>query len=702
MSQAKVPKKEERLKGRRGQSLSSLPPFIPSPLSQHIKFKLNTFVDHEHLSGTLCAAGIQKFCFTIGSYDGVHRGHLKILKKAQQLAEEINGDDIVITFHPHPREIVNPKDDDLQIITSLDEKLEYFMRHGVSNVVIMPFTIEFSQQPPQEYIERFLVSTFHPTNIVIGLDHHFGRNRGGDVRLLKMYGSDYGFEVVQVAEEDWKDLKISSTRIRNALLQNNIELANDLLGHPYMIKGRVIKGNRLGHHIGFPTANVGGVDPKKLLPADGIFAATAIVDGVEYEGMLYIGLRPSIESANDHRIEINLFDFDKQIYGKDIIIEIYKFIRGDRQFSTMEDLKVAMAEDELTVRDYFKSLTQNCPEVATVILNYNGKEFLQRFLPIFKSSRYQNEKIYVVDNASTDGSVRWLRSEQSGIEIIQLVKNEGYAGGYNQSLSRIDAKYYAIVNSDVEITPLWFHPIIEMMEKDETIAAVQPKILSESRRNYFEYAGAAGGMMDALGYPFCRGRILQKIERDAGQYDESIPVFWASGAAFVIRSDVFHEVGGFDADYFAHQEEIDLAWRLQLKGYKIMCCSESIVYHVGGGTLNYETPQKVYLNFRNNLITLFKYLPGIDLFWILLLRWGLDTLAGLRFIAYGQFANAFAIVKAHFYIYGHIRTIWRKRKKLESVYQFVSFPDLTGVYQGSIIVEYYSRLKRKYSDLFPK
>ncbi|HUR29928.1 MAG TPA: glycosyltransferase family 2 protein, partial [Saprospiraceae bacterium] len=330
------------------------------------------------------------------------------------------------------------------------------------------------------------------------------------------------------------------------------------------------------------------------------------------------------------------------------------------------------------------------------------KDFLQRFLPFFKSSRYQNEKIYVVDNASTDGSVRWLRSEQSAAEYILLQKNEGYAGGYNQALSKIKAKYYAIVNSDIEITPQWLQPIIDLMEQDGTIGAVQPKILSESKRGYFEYAGAAGGFMDALGYPFCRGRILQKTERDTGQYNTNIETFWASGAAFVVRADLFHQVGEFDPDYFAHQEEIDLAWRLQLKKYRIMCCTDSVVYHVGGGTLNYDTPQKIYLNFRNNLITLFKYLPGIDLFWILLLRWFLDGLAGLRFIAYGQFSNMFAIVRAHFYIYGHIRTILRKRKKIAAEYPLVSLPDLNGVYQGSIILEYYIRLKNKFSDLFPK
>ena len=639
---------------------------------------------------------------TIGSYDGVHLGHQKILKRIQQLADETNGDDIVITFHPHPREIVYPKDADLHILTTLDEKLDYFERYGVSNVVIIPFTIEFSQQSAQEYIENFLVSKFRPAYVVIGYDHRFGMNRSGDVRLLRMYGLQYQFDVVQIDKEEWNNISVSSTRIRKALLENNIQLANEQLGHPYMIKGEVITGNRIGHHIGYPTANLQLKDPKKLLPRDGIFAATARIDGVEYQGMLYVGLRPSIESVTERRIEIHLFDFDRQIYGKNIAVEIYEFIRPDNQFPTMENLKEAMARDETAVREFFNKETRNWPSVATVILNYNGKDFLQRFLPYFNAGRYDNEQLFVIDNASTDGSVKWLRSGQTQAQYILLPRNAGYAGGYNQGLEKIDAKYLALVNSDVEITPQWLKPIIELMESDETIAAVQPKILSQSNRGHFEYAGAAGGFMDALGYPFCRGRILQKVERDTGQYDTNTDIFWASGAAFVIRRDAFEKAGGFDPDYFAHQEEIDLAWRLQLDKYRIVCCTDSVVYHVGGGTLKYDTPQKIYLNFRNNLITLCKYLPGIDLFWVVLLRWFWDGMAGLRFLALGRFSNMFAIVRAHFYLYGHMDSILKKRKAMGSRYTFVSLPDLTGVYQGSIILDYYIRLKRRFSELFSK
>lgn len=637
---------------------------------------------------------------TIGSYDGVHLGHQKLLKGVQQLAEEIKGVDIVITFHPHPREIVYPKDGDLQIITTLNEKLEYFRRYGVSNVVIVPFTIEFSQQSAQEYIEKFLVARFHPSYIVIGYDHRFGLNRAGDVRLLNMYGLENNFKVVQIGEEEVREHSVSSTLIRNSILENNIELANELLGHPLMIKGQVVTGNRLGHHIGYPTANVQVTDSRKLLPRDGIFAATAILDGIEYPGMLYIGLRPSIESASQHRVEIHLFDFDRQIYDQEITIEIYKFIRGDRKFPTMEGLKQAMEEDEVSARNFFKPSVSNQVDVATVILNYNGKEYLRRFLPYFKSVRFSHEKIYVVDNASGDGSAKWLKSAYPEIDCISLSQNAGYAGGYNQGLEKIKAKYYAIVNNDIEVTPQWLLPIIKMMEADESIAAVQPKIISEIRRGYFEYAGASGGMMDSLGYPFCRGRILYNTERDTGQYNDPIQIFWASGAAFVIRSDVFHEVGGFDSDYFAHQEEIDLAWRLKLKNYKIVSCPSSVVYHVGGGTLHYDKSQKVYLNFRNNLITLMKYLPTDDVIMVLFIRWILDGFAGLKYILRGQFGNMFAIVRAHFYIYLHLRMILQKRKNAGLLYKRKPLPYMTGVYPGSILIDYYMRRKRRYSDLF--
>jgi len=637
---------------------------------------------------------------TIGSFDGVHAGHLKILKRIQQLAESVGGTDVVVTFHPHPREIVYPKDNDLRLLTTLDEKLEYFRQSGVSNVVIIPFTIEFSHQSAQEYIERFLVDKFRPRYVVIGYDHRFGINRTGDVHLLRIYGRDHQFEVVEIAEEEIRDITISSTRIRRALQGNNLELATSLLGHPYMIKGTVVTGNRLGHHIGYPTANLRIPDAKKLLPRDGIYAASLVLDGLTYPGMLYLGLRPSIDSVPEHRVEIHVFDFDKQIYGREVMIEVHQFIRADQKFGAMEDLRAAMQADEQAVRGYFKGLSADLPEVATVILNYNGRNLLERFLPHFKSSRYDREKLYVADNASTDGSVRFLRAEHPDVHVIPMKSNKGYAGGYNEALEQIESPYCALVNSDIEVTPDWLIPIIRMMEEDPTIAAVQPRILSETQRGWFEYAGAAGGMIDSLGYPFCRGRVLSKVERDAGQYEEPIPIFWASGAAFVIRTEVFRAIGGFDTDYFAHQEEIDLSWRIHLKGYKVYNCPQSVVYHIGGGTLSYNTPRKIYLNFRNNIITTVKYLPQGDLIPIVSLRWVLDALAGLRFILKGQPANALAVLRSHYYIYGHLRQLIQKRRDHKARFDRLPLSKLPGVFEGSIIFEYYFRARRTYQDLF--
>lgn len=638
---------------------------------------------------------------TIGSFDGVHAGHQKILHRVQQLAESIDGTDVVITFHPHPREIVYPKDTDLRILTSLDEKLEYFRRNGVSNVVIIPFTVEFSHLSAQEYIERFLVERFHPKYIVIGYDHRFGINRTGDLHLLKIYGRDFNFEVIEIEEKEWKELTISSTRIRNSLQASQLSEANQLLGHPYMIKGSIVTGNRLGHHIGFPTANIQIPDSKKLLPPDGIYAAVAILNGIEYPGMLYLGLRPSIDKTPEHRIEMNIFDFDKQIYGKEIMIEIHHFIRGDEKFSNMEDLKSAMQKDEAAVRSYFKSRSASLPEVSSVILNYNGKNYLKRFLPFFKASRYHRDTLIVADNASDDGSVRYLKSEHPTVKCIQIPVNEGYAGGYNIALEEINSPYCALVNSDIEITPDWLTPIIKMMEADPAIGAVQPKILSEEHRNQFEYAGASGGFMDSLGYPFCRGRILNDVERDSGQYNTPAPIFWASGAALVLRTELFKKLGGFDKSYFAHQEEIDLAWRIQLLKLKVMSCPESVVYHVGGGTLTYNSPQKVYLNFRNNLITIIKYLPEGDLIPIISLRWLLDGLAGLRFLATGQWKNAWAITRSHFYIYRHLREIIQKRRDVAKQFERIPLNQLPGVFQGSILFEYYFRGKKTFRSLFP-
>ena len=251
------------------------------------------------------------------------------------------------------------------------------------------------------------------------------------------------------------------------------------------------------------------------------------------------------------------------------------------------------------------------PSVAIVILNFNGRNYLEKFLPSVIASTYPNKRIIVADNASSDDSIAFIQNNFPSVEIIALDKNYGFAGGYNEALSKIESDYYILLNSDVEVTPGWIEDMITLMEADKNIAACQPKILSFYNKNYFEHAGACGGWIDALGYAFARGRIFDICEEDKGQYNTNQKVFWATGAALCIRAKCFHEMGGFDAHLFAHMEEIDLCWRLQRKGYAVYCCPSSVVYHVGGGTLPKTNSRKTYLNFRNNLIILFKNLSFI-------------------------------------------------------------------------------------------
>lgn len=255
-------------------------------------------------------------------------------------------------------------------------------------------------------------------------------------------------------------------------------------------------------------------------------------------------------------------------------------------------------------------------KLAIVILSWNGKNWLEKFLP--KVILYsQNAEVYVVDNGSTDNSVEFLNLNFPTVKIVQNKENFGFAGGYNEGLKKIDAEIYCLLNSDVEVTENWLQPVLNLFEKDKNIAAVQPKILDYNKRNYFEFAGAAGGFIDNLGYPYCRGRVFEKTEEDKGQYDDETEIFWASGCCFFIRSKDFWEQKGFDERFFAHQEEIDLCWRLINSGKKIFYTAKSTVYHVGGGTLSKQSAEKTYLNIRNNLSMLLKNLPFPKLIWLI-------------------------------------------------------------------------------------
>lgn len=305
-------------------------------------------------------------------------------------------------------------------------------------------------------------------------------------------------------------------------------------------------------------------------------------------------------------------------------------------------------------------------KVAIVILNWNGKSWLEKFLPnIIEFS--PKDSVYVIDNCSTDDSIFFLEQNFPNIHIIQNNQNKGFAGGYNDGLSKISADVFCLLNSDVEVTPDWISSILSLFETDENIAAIQPKILSYHQRDAFEYAGGAGGMLDALGYPYCRGRIFNTLEKDRGQYDTNTEIIWASGCALFIRSKDFWKIGGFDERFFAHQEEIDLCWRLRNTGKKIMYCAKSTVYHVGGGTLQKGNPQKTFLNFRNNLSMLLKNLPSSLLPFIIFTRLVLDGIAGVRFLFIDGWQHTWAIVRAHFSFYAQIPTSWKLRKKQKKI-----------------------------------
>ncbi len=301
-------------------------------------------------------------------------------------------------------------------------------------------------------------------------------------------------------------------------------------------------------------------------------------------------------------------------------------------------------------------------KIAVVILNWNGKDLLQKFLPsVVQFSALAN--IYVIDNASSDKSLDFLQSNYPSIKIIQNVGNYGFAKGYNIGLQNIKEEYLALVNSDIEVTENWLQPIIEMFESSEETCIIQPKILDYKRKTHFEYAGAAGGFIDEYGYPFCRGRIFESIEEDQGQYDDESAIFWASGACFFIRNTTFKLLNGFDEDFFAHQEEIDLCWRAFNANCKIMYSYKSVVYHVGGATLQASNPHKTFLNFRNSLSMLVKNLPENKLFTIILMRMLLDGVAFFKFVFEGQFVHGQSILKAHYNFYLHISQNYNKRDK---------------------------------------
>ncbi len=647
---------------------------------------------------------------TIGSFDGVHSGHQKILERVNVLAQKTGGESIVVTFHPHPRLVIYPRDNSLVLITTIDEKVALFEKFCIDNVVVVPFTIEFSQQSADEYIRHFLVEKFHPKYIVVGYDHRFGLNRQGDIQFLKWHENEAGYQVVDIEKQQVDDIAISSTKIRNFLKKGDVNSAAKLLRHYFTLTGTVVKGQQIGQSIGFPTANIQIKNNHKLIPPDGIYASFVEHKGRRYQAMLYIGNRPTLEEFDQKMIEVNIFDFGKDIYGDKIKIELVDFIRGDIGFDNLTQLKIQLNKDkEAALAVLAKSASFAAaknetpfPSLAVVVLNFNGKKLLEQFLPYALISHYPNFKVYVADNGSKDQSMDYLEEAYPKVERIDLKSNHGFSKGYNLALKEVEAEYYVLLNSDVEVSEDWISPIIELMERDKTIGVVQPKIKSYHNRDYFEYAGASGGWLDYLGYPFCRGRIFNVQEKDTGQYDDPQEIFWATGAAFFIRAQLFHAIGGFDEDHFAHWEEIDLCWRLKRAGYKVMVCPKSVVYHQGGSTLDYFSPKKTYLNFRNSFFTLVNNESLKKLFWLIPLRLLLDALAAGLFFWEGKFKHILAIVQAHWSFYLSCPKIFKKRKHFQDLIDKNSInlePNRQGILKKSIIFLFFLRGKKFFKSL---
>jgi len=341
------------------------------------------------------------------------------------------------------------------------------------------------------------------------------------------------------------------------------------------------------------------------------------------------------------------------------------------------------------------------PKVAVAILTYNGLNYTRQFLQSVVETEYSNLEIYIIDNHSTDGTCDYVKDKFPTVKLIELNDNEGYAGGYNTGLSQIEADYFVLLNQDVEVPVNWIKPIIEVMEKDTALAICQPKILAQKNKNLFEYAGASGGFIDTLGYPFCRGRIFDVIEEDNGQYRDSTECFWASGAAFFIRADLFKQIGGFDATFFAHFEEIDLCWRVKNAGYKVAVVPGSYVYHVGGSVIEYQSARKTFLNFRNGLVTLHKNLSITQLFWKLPFRFFLDVVAAYRALFKGDVSTYKAIAKAHFSYVGNFKKWQQKRKLAQQQISLIKIakPNLSGIYNRSIVWDFFIKKKRHFSDL---
>jgi GT2 family glycosyltransferase len=338
----------------------------------------------------------------------------------------------------------------------------------------------------------------------------------------------------------------------------------------------------------------------------------------------------------------------------------------------------------------------NKPKVAVVIVHWNRKNLLEQFLPSVVNSSYPNLEVVIADNASTDDSLEYVRASFPSVKIVQNNQNYGYAGGYNHALKHVQADYYVLLNNDIEVPEHWIEPVIDVMEQDKQVAACQPKMLDYKDKSLFEYAGACGGYIDSLGYVFCRGRLFESLEADHHQYDSEEYIFWATGACMFVRANVFHEMGGFDEHFFAHMEEVDLCWRMQLAGHTIKVVPKSFVYHVGGGTLNKMSAHKTYLNFRNNLIMITKNMPVRKLLWLLPFRSVLDLVSSVFFLVNGFPKYSGAVHRAHAHYFFQFAKWWKLRRQVNPL---IKTREYKGVYKGSIVREHFINGKKFFSDI---
>lgn len=332
---------------------------------------------------------------------------------------------------------------------------------------------------------------------------------------------------------------------------------------------------------------------------------------------------------------------------------------------------------------------------AVVILSYNGTKWHELFLPKIVEEAHTGYEVVVVDNASTDDTLQYIQKNFPSVKTLQIAVNRGFANGYSEALKLIKAEFYILLSADFEVTEGWYPPLVQAMDRYEGLAACQPKIRYWREKEMFEYAGAGGGFMDKLGYLFCRGRIFYDLEKDNGQYEDNIEVFWASGGCLVVRADLYHKVGGLDPEFYAHMEEVDLCWRLKNAGYKIGYIAQSTVYHVGGSVISYGSPQKLYYNFRNNLILLLKNEKSSKLIWLFPFRLILDGVAGFRLLLIGHFKETATIMKAHFHFYRSLG-IWLQRRRDNK--KFIKHRNEAAIYPRSIVWDYFL-LRRK---IFPK